>query len=250
MSNLFTRDFFELAASRLEPDGILCQWFHLYGMSEESAQSFVATFRSVFPYTIAFKDRDLILLGSRQSIRCSFQRLLERFEDPRTKRNLAKAFVRYPADLLVKLRLDEDGAEAFSQGAPINTDDNMRLELAAPRSLYKDRIELVRAEMDRYPPNALDYLIDYESEPEMEIELAASSFTAGRNEEVLRHCRRALQIETSCAGLKLLGQILHRNGELQEARTALEHALIYGGDPAGRTFVRTLLSSLALPAGS
>ena len=218
--------------------------------SDESAQSFVATFRSVFPYTIAFKDRDLIMLGSRQPIRLSFQRLLERFEDPRTKGNLEKAFVHYQADLLVKLHLDEDGAEAFSQGAPINTDDNMRLELTAPRSPYKDRIELVRAEMDRDPPNVLDCLIDYESEPEMEIELAASCFIAGRDEEVLRHCRCALEMEISFAGLKLLGQTLHRKGELQEVRTALGHALIYGGDLAGRTFVRTLLSSLALPVGS
>ena len=60
VSNLFTQDFFEIASSNLKPDGILCQWFHLYGMSEESTRSLLATFRSVFPHTLAFKDRDLI----------------------------------------------------------------------------------------------------------------------------------------------------------------------------------------------
>ena len=249
VANLFTQDFFELATSRLASDGIFCQWVPLYGMSEESTRSLVATFRSVFPHTLAFRDRDLILLGSDRPIRFSFQRLLERFQDPRVKQSLEQAFVRYPTDLLVKLRLDEAGVETFSRGAPLNTDDNMRLELAAPRTLYQDRVEATRAEMARYPPDVLEYLVDYESEPEMEFELAASFFTAGMDEQALRHGRRALELETSFDGLKLLGQILHRQGELRAARTAWERALAWGGDPASRAFVETLLRSLARPAG-
>ena len=249
VANLFTQDFFELATSRLASDGIFCQWVPLYGMSEESTRSLVATFRSVFPHTIAFRDRDLILLGSDRPIRFSFQHLLERFQDPRVKQSLEQAFVRYPADLLVKLRLDEAGVETFSRGAPLNTDDNMRLELAAPRTLYQDRVEATRAEMARYPPDVLEYLVDYESEPEMEFELAASFFTAGMDEQVLRHCRRALEFETSFDGLKRLGQILHRQGELRAARTAWERALAWGSGPASRAFVETFLRSLARPAG-
>ena len=249
VANLFTQDFFELATSRLASDGIFCQWVPLYGMSEESTRSLVATFRSVFPHTIAFRDRDLILLGSDRPIRFSFQRLLERFQDPSVKQSLEQAFVRYPTDLLVTLRLDEAGVETFSRGAPLNTDDNMRLELAAPRTLYQDRVEATRAEMARYPPDVLEYLVDYESEPEMEFELAASFFTAGMDEQALRHCRRALELETSFDGLKLLGQVLHRQGELRAARTAWERALAWGGDPASRAFVETLLRSLTRPAG-
>ena len=49
VANLFTRDFFELTASRLAPGGVFAQWFHLYGMSEDSAREVMATFRSVFP---------------------------------------------------------------------------------------------------------------------------------------------------------------------------------------------------------
>ena len=71
VSNLFTKDFFEIAAKRLEPDGLLCQWFHLYGMSEESTRSLIATFREVFPYVIAFQDRDLILIGGRNPLELS-----------------------------------------------------------------------------------------------------------------------------------------------------------------------------------
>jgi spermidine synthase len=75
VANLFTREFFELAAARLRPDGILCQWFHLYGMSEESTRSLLATFRRVFPHALVFKDRDLILLGSRRPVSFDLARM-------------------------------------------------------------------------------------------------------------------------------------------------------------------------------
>lgn len=43
VASLFTQEFFEAAASRLAPDGIVCQWFHLYGMTEASTRSLLAT---------------------------------------------------------------------------------------------------------------------------------------------------------------------------------------------------------------
>ena len=192
-ANLFTQDFFELTASRLAPGGVFAQWFHLYGMSEASAREVVATFRSVFPHVVAFNDRDLILLGSDRPIRFSLERMIRRFADPAVRASLAEAYVRYPADLLVKLRLDERGVAQFGTGAALNTDDNMRLELAAPRTLYQDRLAAILAELDRYPPAPLDLLTDYGSPGAAEVELAASYFTAGRYDEALRHCERALR---------------------------------------------------------
>ena len=163
VANLFTRDFFELTASRLAPGGVFAQWFHLYGMSEDSAREVMATFRSVFPHVVAFNDRDLILLGSDRPITFSLDQMTRRFADPGVRASLAEAFVRSPADLLVKLRLDERGTAAFAAGAALNTDDNMRLELAAPRTLYQDRLAAIRTELDRHPPAPLDLVTGYGS---------------------------------------------------------------------------------------
>ena len=91
VSNLFTQDFFEIASSKLKADGILCQWFHLYGMSEESTRSLLATFRSVFPHTLVFKDRDLILLGSRNPIRFSMSRMRDLFAKKATSSPVKKS---------------------------------------------------------------------------------------------------------------------------------------------------------------
>ena len=241
VANLFTRDFFELTASRLAPGGVFAQWFHLYGMSEDSAREVMASFRSVFPHVVAFNDRDLILLGSDRPITFSLDQMTRRFADPGVRASLAEAFVRYPADLLVKLRLDERGTAAFAAGAALNTDDNMRLELAAPRTLYQDRLIAIRAELDRHPPAPLDLVTGYGSPAEAEVELAASYFTAGRDDEALRHCERALALEPSFEGLKLLGQIAERGGDRRRARHAWRLALATGGDPPQRALVQALL---------
>lgn len=243
-ANFFTLEFFELAASRLAPDGVMGQGVHLYGMSDASVRSLVATFREVFPHTLIFTDRDLILLGGRQPIRFSLAAMAERFRNPDVAGSLARTFVTYPADLLVKLRLDQEGVAQLAAEAPLNTDDNMRLELAAPRLFDADDVEATERALSRHPASPLAVMTGYKSEAGALMELAASSFTAGRDDDALAYCERALARESSFAGLKLLGQIEQRRGRLDRARTAWESALATGGDQAGRRFVYALLDSL------
>ncbi len=244
VANLFTRDFFELGRSRLSSDGVFAQWFHLYGMSEEAAREVVATFRSVFPHVVAFNDRDLILLGSEAPIQFSLDEMAERFAEPRVRASLAEAYVRYPADLLVKLRLDDAGTAAFAARAQLNTDDNMRLELAAPRSLYADRLGPIRAEMDEYPPAPLTLLRNPGSAWQAALELAASYFTAGRHDEALDFCEQSLAKAPSFEGLKLLGQIADGQGDHDRARQAWRLALASAGDPGQRALVEALLTGV------
>ena len=250
VASLFTREFFEEAAERLAPDGIVCQWFHLYGMTEASTRSLVATFRSVFPHVVAFKDRDLILLGSRESIRFSFSRMEALFEQPAIRESLGRAFIAYPADLLVRLSLDERGAAEFAADGLLNTDDNMRLELAAPRSLYQDHLEAIRERIGEYSASAVESVIDYRSEASLRLKLAASWFTGGQTAQAMAECRRSLAVEESFEGFKLLGQIMRQDGDLGGARMAWERALSLGGDPEGRRFVETLLLAMLTPLPS
>ena len=245
VANLFTKDFFELAASRLEEDGILCQWFHLYGMSEESTRSLLATFRSVFPHAIVFKDRDWIVLGSRRPIRFSMTRMAQLFNKPRIKESLSLASEDYPSDLLAELQLDEKGSESFSRGAPLNTDDNMLLELAAPRSLYRDSVDAILANLSQHSRSVVDQVTDYDSPSDIYVELAATYFTDGRTEEALTTCRRALDLQASFEAHKLFGQILQSMGRAEEAEQSLKKALTLGGSPQNRRIVEALLRSLA-----
>ena len=250
VANLFTRDFFELAASRLDEDGVLCQWFHLYGMSEDSTRSLIATFRSVFPHVIVFKDRDMILLGSRKPVSISVERLQQLYQSKEIGESLIRAGLKYPSDVLVSMRLDSRGAEAFAKEAPLNTDDNMRLELRAPKTLYRDDIDAILAAMREHRPDVVSQLRDMPSEASVRAELAASYFTSGELDAALDNAARSVALATSFEGQKLLGQILQRLGRTNEARAALQSALDAGGDPEGRRFVEAMLRSLGPPAGS
>jgi hypothetical protein len=244
VANLFTANFFTRLASRLTPDGVVCQWFHLYGMSEEGARSLLATFRSVFPHTIVFGERDLLLLGSRRPIRFDLARMQAQMSNRGVATSLARTRVQFPFDLLVEMRLDEPGAEAFARGAPLNTDDNMRLELMAPRTLYGDHLSGIRAAMQRHPPALAPSVAGYRNAAQLDLERAASLFTRGRADEALAACRQSLARETTFEGKKLLGQILQELGRTDEARTALREALSLDAEPGARAFVQALLETL------
>jgi spermidine synthase len=251
VANLFTADFFALAASRLAPEGILCQWFHLYGMSEAATRSLLSTFRSVFPHTLAFGGRDLLLVGSRRPTRFDVARMAKLFEKPEVRASLERIQVRYPFDLLIDLQLDERGAAAFAGGAPLNTDDNMLLELSAPRSLHRDRSAEILAAMARHGVEPERSLSGYANRADLELERAASLFTRGRHQEALAACRQALALQTSFEGKKLQGQILQQLGRGEEARLALREALALPADAGARAFVEALLRSLgAAPGGA
>ncbi len=250
VANLFTLDFFQLAAKRLTEDGVLCQWFHLYGMSEDSTRSLIATFRSVFPHVVAFKDRDLILIGSRKPVSISVERLNQLYQSKEIGESLARAGLKYPSDVLVSMRLDSRGVEAFAKAAPMNTDDNMRLELRAPKTLYRDDIDSILAAMGEHRPDVVSQLRDMSSEAAVRSEIAASYFTSGDLDAALENALRSVALSASFEGQKLLGQILQQLGRKNEARAALKGALDAGGDPEGRRFVEAMLRSLSSPAGS
>ena len=66
ISNLFTDEFFRLAKSRLNPGGIMTQWFHTYSMSNADLKSVLKTFDSNFKNVSAWSPvfEDMILVGS------------------------------------------------------------------------------------------------------------------------------------------------------------------------------------------
>jgi len=249
VSNLFTRDFFELASSRLTPNGIHCQWFQLYGMSESSTRSLIATFREVYPHAVAFQDRDLLLIGSHEPLSFSMEKLREFYDDSSIGENLERAKMAYPSDVLASMTMDDEGTRAFAEGGESNTDDNMLLELQAPRSLYRDDAVAILRTMHGFPIDVLRHLDGLDSEPDLRTELAASYFTKNRFDEALRQVEQAVALESSFEGQKLRGQILERLGRSDEAKEALEHALEAGGDPAGRRFVEAMLRSLGPSVG-
>jgi len=125
-SHLYTREFFSLVSDHLEPGGIFVQWIGLAFVDETLLRSIIATFLEVFPEVAVFRP----VVGA-----VLFVASNEKF-DPMTAPALAleehpSDYARYriwrPEDLIAGWSLDLSGAQRFSKGAAINTDDRNQL---------------------------------------------------------------------------------------------------------------------------
>ena len=70
VGSVFSREFYELCASRLKDGGIMTQWFHVYEMHDGIVQLVFHTFATVFPHVELWDPGtgDLILLGSQKPL--------------------------------------------------------------------------------------------------------------------------------------------------------------------------------------
>jgi spermidine synthase len=48
-SDLFTKEFWQLASSRLNSGGVMCQWVQLYSIDQQTLSELIATFTHCFP---------------------------------------------------------------------------------------------------------------------------------------------------------------------------------------------------------
>lgn len=137
--DLFTREFYEVAATRLRPGGIFCQWVQCYQISPEATQTVFRTLAGRFPYGQLFyidDSSDLIVLASPdREVPLDVAVWQAAMSRPEVAADLARIGVRDFADLLryYRGRLDRVAAEAGP--GPVNTNDNGWLEHRAPFDL-------------------------------------------------------------------------------------------------------------------
>ena len=125
--------------TRLAPDGIFCQWAQLYEMAPWNIKTIYGTVREAFPYVYVFAAEDLssdtILVGSMKPLPLDIDLLERAFRDPSTRAEARRGGLNSPHDVLAYLLLGPEELESFTAGTPVNTDDNARIEFAAPRDL-------------------------------------------------------------------------------------------------------------------
>jgi len=129
-ANLFTADFYQIAARRLTFDGIFCQWLPLYDLSTEQLRIAIHTFLQTFPETTSFiNGTDLILLGSKVPQAFDLQNLTAAMGNPRITGRLARFDFSSAGSLLASSYFSGTVfLETFSAGAALNSDDHPWLE--------------------------------------------------------------------------------------------------------------------------
>lgn len=230
VSDLFTTDHFRISRSRLAPGGIYCQWVQLYELSPRNIKTIMRTFATHFAHVVVFSAGDMssdtILLGSDAPIDLDLERVAGAMKDPRVAEEIDRASVRSPHDVLAQTLLasrdevmsytrieqrrvgdgwvddpasangpDEPCDEACRRvPAPLNTDDNARIEFSAPKDLigyarYEDYLASIYS--DDWPYGSLLGRVkgiprDVDERAAEHARLALALAAAGRSQRALR----------------------------------------------------------------
>jgi len=136
-ANLFTADFYRLAASRLKPGGLFAQWVGLYDITPDNLGIVVKTFLSAFPKVMAYRaGTDLILVGSDRELAIDYCQMQRRLENPVLRQTLAPLHLSTPGCLLARHYLyNEEPLLRLAGTSPLNSDDWPILEFSARYNL-------------------------------------------------------------------------------------------------------------------
>lgn len=135
VSHLFTREFFELVRSRLEPEGTFAQWVPAYLLSRADFMMMYKTFHSVFPNTQVwavdapgFGSNDLIFIGVNGDREVDTELVHQAGESALEQVGLSgQSFHLFDAPKTLEQSLTD-------ASVPLNTDDHPRLETRVVRN--------------------------------------------------------------------------------------------------------------------
>src|SRR5262249_35806157 len=90
VTNLSSRDFYELGRSRLAERGLLAQWWPLPAQNDEDSRSLVRSFLDVFPHVSLWTTElhEMLLVGSEEPLVLDSRRVAARFAPEATARAL------------------------------------------------------------------------------------------------------------------------------------------------------------------
>ncbi len=138
IGSVFSQEFYQLAANRLKPGGIMVQWFHLYEMHDGIVELVLRTFTSIFPNVEIWDscDGDIVLLGSQQPWVSTPEVFAKSFFLPGVRDDFAKLGVNSPEALFARQLASQRTAFAISSPGPMQSDLFPILEYSAPFAFY------------------------------------------------------------------------------------------------------------------
>jgi len=139
-SSLYSKEYFELVRSHLNPGGVAAQWLPLYESDEQTVKTQLATFFDVFPNGTVWSNYlngdgfDLILIGRLDESSINMDDVHRRLEQPnysRVRASLDDVAVHSASDLLATYTGRAIDLASMLTDAPINRDLDMRLQYIA-----------------------------------------------------------------------------------------------------------------------
>ena len=138
VGSVFSREYYELAASRLKPGGVMVQWFHVYNMHDGIVGLVLRTFGRTFPNLEIWDTGlgDIVMIGSKEPWQSDMAHWGKVFERPAVKEDLATIGLNDPTQIAARLFASQRTAFAIAGNGPTQSDQFPVLEYEAPRALY------------------------------------------------------------------------------------------------------------------
>ncbi|MBX9688693.1 MAG: fused MFS/spermidine synthase, partial [Candidatus Obscuribacterales bacterium] len=133
--NLYTKDFYKIARSRLRPGGILCQWVPLHDASEKMWKKQVESARSIFPYVSVWlpNSGEALLLCSDHMPHYDLELINKKMHaDAKVEKSLHEVGFDRASDILASFIADAETLGAYTNNCEPITDDKPSLEFFHP----------------------------------------------------------------------------------------------------------------------
>ncbi len=158
-ATLYTREFFDLVKSRLNPGGVVTLFVQLYESNPAAVKSEIGTFMESFPNSVVWGNTnngqgyDLVLMGQHEPIKIDVDALQAKIDDPRyaqVKQSLSEIGINSAVELLANYAGTPKDLAPWLKDASINRDRNLRLQYLAGMGLNMYQSGPIYADMLQY----------------------------------------------------------------------------------------------------
>ena len=158
---LYTKEFYELCKSRLNPGGLMVQWLPLHWLAPQDYRTLLRTFKQVFPHaSLWFTNSYTIMVGTPEKLAIDCTRMMKHLGEEAVQRDLDPLSMGDAASLLGFFLMGEGQIDKFLSKGDINTDDQPLVEFSAHRSFGLETTSLNLAQMGAFREKVTPYLIN------------------------------------------------------------------------------------------
>jgi spermidine synthase len=156
---LYTKEFFELAKSKLNPGGTVTVWVNINESTPEAVKSEIASFFEVFPHGIILgnthkgRGYDTVLLGTAEPPHFDVDEWQARLDQPEyaaVKKSLQEVGIFSAVELFANYAGRASELKPYTTGAQINYDRDLRLQYLAGLGLNRNEGDKIYADILQY----------------------------------------------------------------------------------------------------
>ena len=167
-ATLYTREFFDVVKSHLNPGGVVTLFVQLYESSEAAVKSEIGTFLEAFPNGAVFANTvngqgyDLVLFGQLEGGKINVDTVQARLSDPANAavaKSLSEVGINSAVDLFGTYAGRRTDMKTWLSDAQINTDRNLKLQYLAGLGLnlyQSDAIYKAMIREAKYPEDLFE----------------------------------------------------------------------------------------------